>query len=95
MFFPGEMLSKRSIQGASVAFFLNYMIDEAELQSILEITNKKNHSFPYWYHVRSRVHWMIYLTLKPKPSLGLLPRSFHVWQRLLEYPRCLLVAILM
>ena len=24
------------------------MIDEAELQSILEITNKKNASFPYW-----------------------------------------------
>ena len=46
------MLSKRSIQGASVAFFLNYMIDEAELQSILEITNKKNHSFPYWYYDR-------------------------------------------
>ena len=46
------MLSKSSIQGASVAFFLNYMIDEAELQSILEITNKKNHSFPYWYYDR-------------------------------------------
>ena len=46
------MLSKRSIHGASVAFFLNYMIDDAELQSILEITNKKNHSFPYWYHDR-------------------------------------------
>ena len=46
------MLSKSSIQGASVAFFLNYMIDEAELQSILEITNKKNHSFPYWYYNR-------------------------------------------
>ena len=28
------------------------MIDEAELQSILEITNKKNHSFPYLYHDR-------------------------------------------
>ena len=28
--FPGEMLSKRSIQEASVAFFLNDMIDEAE-----------------------------------------------------------------
>ena len=42
------MLSKRSIQEASVAFFLNGMIDEAELQSILEITNKKNPSFPYW-----------------------------------------------
>ena len=26
------------------------MIDEAELQSILEITNKKNLSFPYWYY---------------------------------------------
>ena len=24
------------------------MIDEAELQSILETTNKKNPSFPYW-----------------------------------------------
>ena len=36
----------------SVAFFLNYMIDEAELQSILEITNKKNHSFLYWYYDR-------------------------------------------
>ena len=46
------MLSKRSIQGASVAFILNYMIDEAELQSIIEITNKKNHSFPYWYYER-------------------------------------------
>ena len=41
------MLSKRSIQEASVAFFLNDMIDEAELQSILELKNKKNHSFPY------------------------------------------------
>ena len=28
------------------------MIAEAELQSILEITNKKNHSFPYWYYYR-------------------------------------------
>ena len=46
------MLSKRSIQGASVAFILNYMIDEAELQSILEIPNKKNHSFPYWFYDR-------------------------------------------
>ena len=26
------------------------MIDEAELQSILEITNKKNPSLPYWYY---------------------------------------------
>ena len=48
----GEMLSKRSIQEASVAFFLNDMIDEAELQSILEITNKKNPSFPYWKYDR-------------------------------------------
>ena len=46
------MLSKRSIQEASVAFFLNDMIDEAELQSILEITNKKNPSFPYWKYDR-------------------------------------------
>ena len=28
------------------------MIDEAELQSILEITNKKNPSFPYWKYDR-------------------------------------------
>ena len=48
----GEMLSKRSIQEASVAIFLNDMIDEAELQSILEITNKKNPSFPYWKYDR-------------------------------------------
>ena len=46
------MLSKRSIQEASLAFFLNDMIDEAELQSILEITNKKNPSFPYWKYDR-------------------------------------------
>ena len=29
------------------------MIDEAELQSILEITNKKNPSFPYWKYDRN------------------------------------------
>ena len=28
------------------------MIDEAELQSIIEITNKKNPSFPYWFYDR-------------------------------------------
>ena len=28
------------------------MIDQAELQSILEITNKKNPSFPYWFYDR-------------------------------------------
>ena len=50
--FPGEMLGKRSIQEASFAFFLNDMIDEAELQSILEVTNKKNPSFPYWKYNR-------------------------------------------
>ena len=33
-------------------FFLNYMIDETELQSILEITNKKNPSFWYWKYDR-------------------------------------------
>ena len=44
------MLSERSIQEASVAFFLNYMIDEAELQSILEITNKKNRSSGWREH---------------------------------------------
>ena len=31
------------------------MIAEAELQSILEITNKKNHSLPYWYYYRIEV----------------------------------------
>ena len=46
------MLSKRSIHGASVAFFLDDMIDQAELQSILEVTNKKNPSFPHWYYDR-------------------------------------------
>ena len=46
------MLSKRSIQRASLAFFLNDMIDEAELQSIIEITNKKNPFFPYWKYDR-------------------------------------------
>jgi len=46
------MLGKRSIQEASFAFFLNDMIDEAELQSILEVTNKKNPSFPYWKYNR-------------------------------------------
>ena len=46
------MLSKSSIQGASLAFFLNDMIDEAELQSIIEIINKKNPSFPYWKYDR-------------------------------------------
>ena len=50
--FPDEMLSTRSIHGASVAFFLDDMIDQAELQSILEITKKKNPSFPYWYYDR-------------------------------------------
>ena len=50
MVFPGEMLIKSSIQGASVAFFLNYMIGKAELQSILETTDKKNPSFRYWYY---------------------------------------------
>ena len=35
------MLSTRSIHGASVAFFLDDMIDQAELQSILEITKKR------------------------------------------------------
>ena len=43
------MLSKRSIQDASVAFFLNDMIDLAEF---LEITNKRNPSFPYWKYER-------------------------------------------
>ena len=43
------MLSKRSIQDASVAFFLNDMIDQAEF---LEITNKRNPSFPYWKYDR-------------------------------------------
>ena len=28
------------------------MIDGAELQSILEITKKKNHSLPHWYYNR-------------------------------------------
>ena len=42
------MLGKRSIQEASVAFFLNDLMDEAELQSILEIRNKKNPSFQHW-----------------------------------------------
>ena len=42
------MLSKRSIQETSFAFFVNDMIDEEELQSILEITNEKNPSFPHW-----------------------------------------------
>ena len=88
------MLSKSSIQGASLAFFLNDMIDEAELQSIIEISNKKNPTFPYWKYDRIEGTLDdICLTLKPKPSLGLLPQSSHVWQRLLEYPRCLLVAM--
>ena len=46
------MLGKRSIQEASVAFFLNDMMDEAELHSILEITNKKNPSFQHWKYDR-------------------------------------------
>ena len=50
--FPGEMLSKMAVQEASVTFFLNDMIDEVELQSILEKTSKKNPSFPYWKYDR-------------------------------------------
>lgn len=89
------MLSKRSIQGASVAFFLTYMIDEAELQSILEITNKKNPCFPYWYYDRIEGTLDDMSDSETKAEFRLTSSEFHVQQRLLEYPRCLLVAILM
>ena len=88
------MLSKRSIQKASVAFFLNDLIDEAELQSILKAFKQKR-ILPsrIGNTIGPRVHWMICLSLKPKPSLSLLPQSFHFWQKLLGYPRYSLVAM--
>ena len=35
------------MQEASVALFVNDMIDEVELQAILELTNKNKPCFPY------------------------------------------------
>ena len=89
------MLSKRSIQEVSVAFFLNDMIDEAELQSILEITNTKNRSFPYWKYnrIEGTLDNMSESETKAEFNLGLVPRSFRFCLRLLGYPRCSLVAI--
>ena len=54
------------------------MIDEAELQSIIEITNKKNPSFPFWYYDRIEGTMDDMSDSETKAEFRLTTSEFHV-----------------
>ena len=76
---------KQKVNSGSFSCFFLKRHDRSSRIAVNFRNNKQEEAFLplIGITIGSRVHWM---TLKPKLSLGLLPRSFYVWQRLLEYP---------